>query len=134
VNTDHDQWLQKTAILVRAKQWQAIDSESLAEELEALGKSERRGVESQLVRLLIHLLKWEYQPPRWLDSIADARLQIDLTLQDSPSLKCYPAEQLSRAYSKARQGAARQTRLPSHFFPETCQYTLEQILDEDWFP
>ncbi|CAK0751945.1 conserved hypothetical protein [Gammaproteobacteria bacterium] len=138
MNIDHDQWLKRTVTLVRAKQWQAIDSESLAEELEALGKSERRSIESQLVRLLVHLLKWQYQPQRrsdsWLDSISDARLQIDLTLQDSSSLKGYPAEQLSKTYLKARQGASQQTGLPLHSFPETCQYTLEKMLDEGWLP
>jgi hypothetical protein len=71
--TDFNLWAQQTALLVR----------------------ERRAIASQLIRLLLHLLKWQFQPHRrsdsWLDSITDARIQIELTVQESPSLKQYPA-------------------------------------------
>lgn len=61
----------------------------LIEEIEDLGKSERRGITSQLPRLLLHLFKWQHQPQRrsdsWLDSITNAHTQIELAIQDSPS-------------------------------------------------
>lgn len=135
---DFNLWVQQTARLLREHRWQDIDLENLVEELEDLGKSEKRGITSQLTRLLIHLLKWQYQPQRrsdsWLDSITDARLQIELVVKDSPSLKGYPSEQLNRSYQKARHSAAKQTELPVSIFPEECPYLLENILNEDWLP
>jgi len=136
--TDFDLWVRQTARLVREQRWQELDVEALLAEIEDLGKSERRGISSQLTRLLMHLLKWHYQPQRrsesWLDSISDARLQIELALKDSPSLRTYPAEQIEQSYRKARQSAAKQTGLPLSIFPEGCPYTLDAILDEDYLP
>ncbi|ACC84464.1 DUF29 family protein [Nostoc punctiforme] len=64
--------------------WHEVDVENLIEEVEGLGKSERRSIASQLTRLLLHLLKWQYQPQRrsdsWLDSITDSRTQIELAI------------------------------------------------------
>jgi hypothetical protein len=110
----------------------------LIEELEDLGKSERRAIVSQLVRLLLHLLKWKYQPQRcsdsWLDSITDARTQIQLTIQDSPSLKNHPAEQLDLAYQRGRIQAAQQMGVDVSRFPVGCPFPLELVLNEDWLP
>lgn len=93
---DFNSWVARTAQLLREQRWQEIDLENLIEEVEGLGKSERRGIASQLTRLLLHLLKWQYQPQRrsdsWLDSITDARTQIELAIEDSPSLKSYSAQ------------------------------------------
>ena len=136
--TDYNLWAQQTAKLLREHRWQDIDWESLVGEIEDLGKSERRGITSQLTRLLLHLLKWQYQAQRrsdsWLDSITDARLQIELALQDSPSLKVYPSEQLNRSYQRAKHSASKQTGLPLTKFPQECPYPLESILNEDWLP
>lgn len=135
---DFNLWAQNTAQLLRENKWEKLDLEHLIEEVEDLSKSEKRGIASQLVRLLLHLLKWQYQPQRqsesWLDSIYDARLQIDLAIQDSPSLQTYPAMQLQSCYNKARKGAAKQTHLPLSALPETCPYSLDDILSEDWLP
>ncbi len=74
---DFNVWIDRTAQLLRERRWHEIDLENLIEEVENLGKSERRGVASQLTRLLLHLLKWQYQPQRrsdsWLDSISQPR-------------------------------------------------------------
>jgi Domain of unknown function DUF29 len=110
----------------------------LIEEVEDLGKSERRGIASQLTRLLLHLLKWQYQPQRrsdsWLDSITDARTQIELAIEDSPSLQNYPAEQLPECYQRARRQAANQTGLSATIFPQICPHAIEHILNEAWLP
>ena len=136
--TDYNLWVRQTAKLLREHRWHDVDLENLLEEIEDLGKSERRGITSQLTRLLLHLLKWKYQPQRrsdsWLDSIADSRLQIELALQDSPSLKVYPLEQLEQSYQRARRSASKQTGLPLTKFPEKCPFLLEDILNEDWLP
>ncbi|AFY32386.1 DUF29 domain-containing protein [Calothrix sp. PCC 7507] len=135
---DFNLWIDKTAKLLREHRWQEIDLEHLIAEVEDLGKSERRAIISQLIRLLLHLLKWQYQPQRrsdsWLDSITDARTQIELAIQDSPSLKSYPIEQLKESYQKARRQAAKQTGMIISVFPEGCPYSLELVLDEDWLP
>ncbi len=135
---DFNVWIDKTAKLLREQRWQEIDLEHLIAEVEDLGKSERRAIVSQLTRLLLHLLKWQYQPQRrsdsWLDSITDARTQIELAIQDSPSLKSYPIEQLEESYQKARRQAAKQIEVLISVFPEKCPYFLELVLDEDWLP
>ncbi|NEO96038.1 MAG: DUF29 domain-containing protein [Moorea sp. SIO3G5] len=135
---DFNSWTQQTAQLLREGRWQEIDLENLIEEVEDLGKSERRGITSQLIRLLLHLLKWQYQHQRrsdsWLDSISDARTQIELAIEDSPSLRSYPAQQLEQSYQRARRQAAQQTGMPVSVFPEACPYSLELTLDQDWLP
>jgi len=135
---DFNSWIDQTVQLLRQRRWREIDVKHLIEEIEDLGKSERRGIASQLTRLLLHLLKWQYQPQRrsdsWLDSITDARTQIDLAIEDSPSLKNYPAEQLEESYHRARRQAAKQTGVQVSVFPEECPYPLELALDEDWLP
>jgi hypothetical protein len=136
--SDYQDWLLRTARLIREHRWQELDAEHLADEVEDLGKSERRGITSQLTRLLVQLLKWHCQPARrsdsWRDSIADARLQIQLAVDDSPSLRGYPAEQLAACYEKARRAAARQTGLAPGRFPASCPFTIEDILSDDWLP
>ena len=136
--TDFNKWVEQTAQLLRSRRWQDLDIQHLIEEVEDLGKSERRGVASQLTRLLLHLLKWQYQPQRrsdsWLDSITDARTQIDLAIADSPSLRSHPEEQLKQSYQRARRQAAKQSKMPLEVFPEDCPYALDLVLDEDWLP
>lgn len=136
--TDFNVWIDQTAQLLREQRWHEIDVAHLIEEIADLGKSERRAITSQLTRLLLHLLKWQYQPQRrsdsWLDSITDARTQIELTIEDSPSLKSYPAEQLEESYQRARRQAARQTSMEISVFPEVYPYSLALVLAEDWLP
>lgn len=136
--TDFNLWIQQTAQLLRERRWHDLDLENLIEEVEYLGKSERRGISSQLTRLLLHLLKWQYQPQRrsdsWLDSITDARTQISLAIEDSPSLKNYPAEQLEQSYQRAVRQAAGQTGMSLSFFPDDCPYSLELVLEENGLP
>lgn len=135
---DFNLWIQQTAQLLRKCQWHEIDLEHLIEEVEGLGKSERRGIASQLTRLLLNLLKWQYQPQRrsdsWLDSITDARTQINLAVQDSSSLTAYPAEQLEQSYRQALHKAAKQTGMSVLVFPEACPYPINLVLEEDWLP
>ncbi len=137
-STDFSTWISQTAQLLRERRWHDIDVANLIDEVEDLGKSERRAISSQLTRLLLHLLKWQYQPQRrsdsWLDSITDARTQIDLAINDSPSLKGYPAEQLEESYRRARRQAAIQTKLEIAVFPQTCQYSLDLVVADDWLP
>jgi len=137
-NTDFYQWTQAQAAHLRAKEWVALDVDHLAEEIESLGASDRRALRSQLMRLSHHLLKWRYQPQHrgesWQHSIADARLQIELILEDSPSLRNFLPEAFAWAYPRTRKASANETRLPLATFPEACPWSLEQVLDENFFP
>ena len=103
--TDFNLWIQRTAQLLRDRDWHELDVDQLIEAVEDLGKSERRGIASHLTRLLLHLLKRQYQPQRrsdsWLDSITDARTQIELAIDPSPSLQAYPAKQIEDCYQRA---------------------------------
>jgi hypothetical protein len=135
---DFHSWIEETTQLLREGRWQEVDVAHLIEEIEDLGKSECRAIASQLTRLLLHLLKWEYQSQRrsdsWLDSITDARTQIELAVIDSPSLRNYPTEQLEVSYQYARRQAAKQTGMEISVFPVECPYSINQVLSEDWLP
>lgn len=137
-NKDFNLWIQKTAQLLKNHCFHELDMDNLIEEIESVGKNEKRVIASQLTRLLLHFLKWQYQPERrsdsWLDFITDARIQIELAIVDSPSLKNYPSEQLDQSYIRARRGAAKQTGIPLSVFPVHCPYSKEEVLNEDWMP
>ena len=135
---DYHAWLLEQAARLRARQFGQIDYEVLAEELEDMGRSERRAVESHLKNLLIYLLKWAKQRERrsgsWRDSIDNARDALADLLQDSPSLRPQLPEFVKRQYPRARRSAANQTGLAVATFPGTCPFRLEEILDADFFP
>lgn len=130
-------WAHHTARLLREQRWGEVDWEHLIEEVEDLGKSDRSAVGSQMERVLLHLLKWEFQLQRrsdsWLDSINDGRSQIRRKLEDSPSLRGYPEQILEKEYERSRREAARQTGLAFAVFPEVCPYSIVQIIG-DWLP
>ena len=91
---------------------------------------------SRLVVLLTHLLKWVYEPEggrhRWRASIGVARLEIAKELEDGPrSLRHYPGQELDDQIAIARLKVYGQDGLPLTTFPETCPFTIEQVLDPD---
>jgi hypothetical protein len=131
-------WTQEQARLLRDGELSDVDAENLAEEIESVGRSDRREIRNRLIILLVHLLKWGYQPRRrsasWSDTIGEQRLQIDSVLADSPSLRPFLAEILAEAYGRARSKTARETRMELTTFPVDCPYTPEQILSEEFLP
>jgi len=102
--------------------------------------SDRRALESHLQVLLVHLLKWRYQPAghqtghSWADSIREARTQVADGLQTHPGLHQHVPAIVVRAWRKARRDASRQTGLPMATFPEACPWPLEQLLAHDFCP
>jgi hypothetical protein len=153
--TDFYAWCLTTAQLVREGQWDAIDPEALAEELESLGRSQKRELESRLEVLLIHLLKWEHQPERredshsWYDTILDQRHQIARLLRDNPGLRPPIDDTLLEEVSPdARQRAAaemgspysRRAAVGTHEgllaarMPQLCPWTPAQVLGTDFWP
>jgi Domain of unknown function DUF29 len=132
---DFYQWTQAQAAALRAKDWGALDLENLAEEIESLGRSERRAITHQLERVLIHQLKWVYQAPQrarygrsWRRSIYQARAAVADLIEESPSLQHYPAQQVGRAYRRARQHAAIETGLPLATSPEASASAVVRAL------
>jgi hypothetical protein len=116
---DYQDWLAQTAQLIRERRWQALDADHLAAAVEDLGKSERRGVASQLTRLLVHLLKWRFQPIRrsdsWRDPIADARLQIQLAIFIHPGQLRRADNPMTRVEPRGMTGAQQRALLEQGF-------------------
>jgi hypothetical protein len=139
-DTDFYTWTQTQAALLREGAWQGLDLANLAEEIESLGKSDRRALGSHLEGLMMHLLKWRYQPSRrqtgrsWYSTIVAHRSRICAILEDSPSLERVIPELLARRYASAKQRAHGETRLPLDTFPDVCPWTAEQVLREDFWP
>ena len=131
-------WLEDQARRVRRGEIGDLDLENIAEELEGMARSDRREIRNRLTVLVTHLLKCSAHSRRpsasWLGTIAEQRDGIADLIEDSPSLRDYPAEILERCYPKARRNAARQMRLPENAFSETCPFGVEQILDPHWLP
>jgi Domain of unknown function DUF29 len=136
---DYQQWLEETIQLLHDRSFDLLDLENLIEELEDMGKGSRREVFNRLVVLLIHLLKWKYQPEKqsnsWLSTINEQRRQLFILFKDSPSLqKNYLPTIFSEAYPMASKLASKETNLPLSTFPKTCPFTETQIFDFDFFP
>lgn len=134
--TDYQHWLQTMVHHLQERNFDAIDWNYLIEELESMGKSEKRALLSLLTRLLEHVLKlayWESEKSRfgkhWASEIVNFRAQIQALLEDSPSLR----SQLPTFYEKAYPTAVKSV---SQLFPLPCepQVSLSQLLDDDWFP
>ncbi|WP_295454069.1 DUF29 domain-containing protein [uncultured Thiodictyon sp.] len=135
---DFSRWLFENAALLRQGRFAEADIPNIAEELECLGRGERRAVENHLVVLLLHLLKWELQPEQrsrnWRASIYNARDGANDLLRDSPSLVSRVPELVAESYEEARDNAILETELPESSFSEVCPYTVEQVLDETFWP
>jgi hypothetical protein len=115
-----------------------IDIEHLAEELEDMGKRERRALESHIRNVILHLLKWRYQPEKrgasWRQSIRNGRIEIQKLLRDSPSLTSQVSQMIDDEYPAARADAIDETELSESFFPIQCPFTVEQVLDVRFLP
>ncbi len=135
---DYYAWTQEQVALLREGALQDLDRANLIEEIEDLGRSARKELRSYLEGLVLHLLKWYYQPDyqsrSWRDSIVENRARIPDGLEESPSLRPKLPTLLQECYPHARRKAARQTHLPLATFPETCPWNVEQVLADDFWP
>jgi Domain of unknown function DUF29 len=131
-------WTRHNAQLLREGKLAEIDMENIAEELESMGKSEKRELINRLIVLLAHLLKWQFQPDHrsssWNGTIIEQRRQIKRLLQDSPSLNRLLNAELNESYLDAILDAANDTGMPQANFPLACPYTIEQLLDNGFYP
>jgi hypothetical protein len=133
-------WTQEQANLIKTKAFEKLDIANLLEEVESMGKHEKRELANRLTVLLMHLLKWKYQPARqcksWKLTLKEQRNELKYHLKENPSLTNPEAfgETLSHAYSIAILKAAEETNLDEDVFPESCEWTVTQILDDEFFP
>ncbi|MEG3436361.1 DUF29 domain-containing protein [Pannus brasiliensis CCIBt3594] len=138
---DYAIWLETTIEQLKRGQFSRLDLENLVEELEGMVRSDRRALESYLTRLFEHFLKlayWkserEYNRRGWTGKITNFRIQIARLLEDSPSLKPYLEKVFQRSYRDARKIFLKTTGLDPREIPAEPIATLEEVLDEDWFP
>jgi hypothetical protein len=118
----------------------SLDCLEIAEELEGMARSEQNAVQSHLQVLLIHLLKWRYEPNRrgrsWRVSIQNARSEIRDQLTDSPSLRSKLPVLLDRAYERARRSAGAEMELDEREWeeksPSSCPWDFDQLMSDFW--
>ncbi len=136
--TDYLQWIETTVKQLRSQNYESVDWENLIEEIEDMGRSERRSLESNLIVLLLHLLKWQYQPEyrsgSWESSIIEHRRRIKKSLKESPSLKHYLESIFAEAYIEAVKQAKAETGLPLETFPTQCPYELAEVVNDEFLP
>jgi hypothetical protein len=131
-------WTQQQSELLRAGKLSEADILSIAEEIEDMGRHQKRELESRLKVLFMHLLKWHYQPGyrgnSWRYSLEEQRAELRDHLSDNPSLKHKLPEAIERGYKYAIMGAAKETGLPKSTFPASCPWSFEQAMDDECFP
>jgi Domain of unknown function DUF29 len=140
-DTDYQIWLDQTVAQLRSQDFGNLDLENLIEEIESLGKSDKRAISSNLMRLCEHLLKiryWDVERDScfrgWKLEVVNFRLQIQAILRDSPSLKNYLKDNFALEYQNGRKLLLNASELNVKLVPEAPCFTLEQALDEDWLP
>jgi hypothetical protein len=131
-------WAMEQAALLRSGQLSALDIEHIAEEIEDVGKSEKRELASRMAVLLSHLLKWQHQPGRRGSSctrtLKEQRKAIAAAIRQTPSLKASLSDPdwLAGVWADAVTKAVDETGLDN--FPEDCPWSMEQVLTEEFFP
>jgi len=132
-------WANEQAAFIRAGRFDMLDLEHIADEIEDVGKSELRELESRMAVLLAHLLKWQYQPTHrgssWECTIDDQRTMISRRLTRTPSLKPYlRAEEFwQEAWADGRRIAESETGILNRF-PKSCPWPFEQVMNSDFLP
>lgn len=137
-DTDYVGWLDSNVEKLRSQNYAQVDWENLIAEIADMAKSEWRSLKSNLIILLIHLLKWQFQSDKktgsWERSIIEHRRRIKESLKDSPSLKPFLVEIFPECYADALLQTKAETGLPLASFPAQSPYDLFQILDGEFLP
>jgi hypothetical protein len=135
---DYYAWIQRQVQALRTRRIEDVDWENVAEEIEDLGKSEKRALRSQLARLVEHLLKIDLAPPRvrsenllgWQLSVRSARRAIAELLDENPSLRPELKQIFRRAYLDARDEVLGSLKLPDSAIPEIAPWTAGRVISE----
>lgn len=138
IDANSDLWLNKQIELLRSRNFSKLDIEYLIEELEGLNKSNERELESYLIVLITHLLKWEYQPSlqcgSWRGASLNSRNRIAKLIKQQPSLKRKLPQIILEAYEEAKEWASEETGIKITLFPRNCPYEESELLDKTWLP
>ena len=131
-------WTWEQARLLRAGEFSQIDIENVAEELESMGRSDKREIDSRLEVLLTHLLRWRVQvgfrSRSWSGTIREQRSRIEDLLAESPSLRSLVQQIRPSLYARARRVASNETGLPMSMFPARYPFTAAEAMAEDFLP
>lgn len=133
-------WLEEQARLLREGRFDQLDLDNLIDEIEDMGRSNRKAIKNNLVIVLLHLLQHQYQhqPEQrsrsWMASIVAHRQRLRDDLEESPSLRNHAGDVFGRAYADARVRAQVETGRRLRTFPAQPPYTLDQALDPDFLP
>jgi hypothetical protein len=131
-NSDLYAWSLEQARLLREGRLGEIDAENIAEEILDVGRTEYDKLESALRVLLMHMLKWDYQPDRrtrsWENTIREQRYRAERQLRENPSLKPRLDDAVREGYRSARLEASSETDMDLDRFPESCPYGWEEII------
>ncbi|MCI4626905.1 MAG: DUF29 domain-containing protein [Candidatus Magnetoovum sp. WYHC-5] len=137
-DSDFYQWALYNAELLKQGKFTEIDIDNIAEELEDMGKNNKRELESRLMVLIMHLLKWQYQPIRrsesWRATINTQRVEIERLLKNSPSLKHNIETVIDEAFKDAAISFEDETGIDKKHLLQTCPYTFEQLRDRSFRP
>ncbi|MGK7956152.1 MAG: DUF29 domain-containing protein [Crocosphaera sp.] len=135
---DYYLWIDNTVNLLLDKRFSEINVSYLIEELEDIGRSEKRAVSSNLIILLMYLLKYKYQPEKksnsWLFTIVEHRKRLKVLFKNSPSLKNYYHEVFSETYQDAKDLASAEIGLSINDFPSSSPFTPKDVLNENYLP
>lgn len=140
--SDFYRWIQQTTVALKAKAFDQVDWDNVIEEIESMGRSERRELKSRLIVLLEHLLKLRYWTTEqaldergWRNTIIEQRRQIQLVLDDSPSLRAVMSDIYADAYGQAREDVCLKAQLPESAIPREPLWDIDEILNaQDPFP
>jgi hypothetical protein len=131
-------WANEQAALLRAGKLGEADIAHIAEEIESMGKGEKRELASRLGVLLLHLLKWQFQPGKrgasWQATIKVQRRDLAVHMRDNPSLQPLVPQVIEQAYGNAVIEAEVETGLLGTAFPAVCPWTFEQVMDVGFWP
>lgn len=136
--TDVIAWANEQAQLIRTGRFDQLDLAHIADEIEDVGKSEQRDLAHKMSILLMHLLKWEFQPElrcnSWVLAIREQRRSIQRRLLKTPSLSNSLDEfdWLEDVWLDARNHATRETGIEFDSFPGVCPWKMQEVLREDW--
>ena len=143
---DFERWTQAQVELLRQGRVDRLDIDHLIAELEEMGKSSLRTLESRFIILMAHLLKWQFQldtlaeqwkefeGKSWRKTIIEQRTQLGFLIEKAPSLKSSLELAREEAYPAARRLAIKETGMPPATFPMECPYSVDELLDEDFLP
>lgn len=137
-DTDFHAWTEQQAALLKRGAVKQADLPNIIEEIETLGRNDVRELESRLAVLLMHLLKWEHdsfhRSKSWEFTIEEQRRSLEDLLEESPSLRAKLSDRLPKAYRRARLDAEKETGISITRFPNSCPYSLDDVMRADWVP